>query len=50
MTRLTSLLSAGHEGLPAAGQERDRLFASDLNLDQIVNAVAGDRDERELIP
>jgi hypothetical protein len=49
MTRLTSLLSAGHEGLPAAGQERDRLFASDLNLDQIVNAVAGDRDERELI-
>ena len=49
MTGLTSLLSAGDAGQPADGQERDRLFVSDLNLDQIVSAVAGDRDERELI-
>ncbi len=30
-------------------QNGDRLFARDLNLDQIVAAVAGDRDERDLI-
>jgi DNA mismatch repair protein MutS len=30
-------------------QEADRSFASDLNLDQIVAAIAGDREERELI-
>ena len=38
---------------PAAGgagrQDEDRSFASDLNLDQIVAAIAGDREERDLI-
>ena len=33
----------------AAGQQEDRPFAADLNLDQIVAAVAGDREERDLI-
>lgn len=31
------------------GQNEDRCCARDLNLDQIVAAVAGDRDERDLI-
>jgi hypothetical protein len=30
-------------------QDEDRAFAPDLNLDQIVAAIAGDREERELI-
>lgn len=49
---LPSLLS----GAPTAGgavdaarQEEDRSWARDLNLDQIVAAVAGDREERDLI-
>ncbi len=29
--------------------EQDRSFASDLNLDQIVAAIAGDREQRDLI-
>jgi DNA mismatch repair protein MutS len=33
----------------AAEQDADRSFASDLNLDQIVAAIAGDREERDLI-
>jgi DNA mismatch repair protein MutS len=33
----------------AADQDADRSFARDLNLDQIVAAIAGDREERELI-
>ncbi len=33
----------------AGGQDEDRSFASDLNLDQIVAAIAGDREERDLI-
>jgi len=33
----------------AAEHDGDRAFARDLNLDQIVAAVAGDREERELI-
>ena len=34
----------------AAGeQDADRSFAPDLNLDQIVTAIAGDREERDLI-
>ncbi len=33
----------------AEGQDEDRSFASDLNLDQIVTAIAGDREERDLI-
>ena len=38
---------------PSAGgaseQDTDRSFAPDLNLDQIVAAIAGDREERDLI-
>ncbi len=33
----------------AGHRDEDRSFASDLNLDQIVAAVAGDREERDLI-
>jgi DNA mismatch repair protein MutS len=33
----------------ASEQDADRSFAPDLNLDQIVTAVAGDREERDLI-
>jgi len=33
----------------AGEQDADRSFAPDLNLDQIVAAVAGDREERDLI-
>ena len=33
----------------AEGQDEDRCFASDLNLDQIVAAIASDREERDLI-
>jgi DNA mismatch repair protein MutS len=40
------LLSAG---APAAGGDEDRSFARDLNLDQIVAAIAGDREESDLI-
>ena len=32
-----------------SGQDTDRSFVQDLNLDQIVAAVAGDREERDLI-
>jgi hypothetical protein len=40
------LLSAG---APPPGGTEDRSFARDLNLDQIVAAIAGDREERDLI-
>jgi DNA mismatch repair protein MutS len=43
-----SLLSGAPATQAAAGQE-DRSYARDLNLDQIVAAVAGDREERDLI-
>ncbi len=33
----------------AAGQDTDRSFAQDLNLDQIVAAIAGEREERDRI-
>jgi len=33
----------------AAGKNENRSWARDLNLDQIVSAVAGDREERDLI-
>jgi hypothetical protein len=46
-------LSLLFEEAPAArgaeGRDEDRSFASDLNLDQIVAAIAGDREERDLI-
>jgi len=45
----TSLLAEEATGLPAAGDRPDPALVSDINLDQIVAAVAGDREERELI-
>ena len=48
--RFPSLLFGGAPpGVGAAGQAADRSFAQDLNLDQIVAAIAGDREERDLI-
>jgi DNA mismatch repair protein MutS len=45
----SSLLSAGPAGVADGTDPADRAFVSDLNLDQIVGAVAGDREERQLI-
>jgi hypothetical protein len=48
--RYPGLLSeAASESRWAAEQDEDRSFTRDLNLDQIVAAVAGDREERGLI-
>ena len=45
-----SLLSEDAPAPRRAGeQHEDRLFARDLNLDQIVAAIAGEREERDLI-
>jgi DNA mismatch repair protein MutS len=44
-----SLLSEARAARIAAEQDEDRCWARDLNLDQIVAAVAGDREERDLI-
>ena len=33
----------------ARERDEDRSFARDLNLDQVVAAIAGDREERDLI-
>jgi len=44
------LLSAGAPAIGGTGgHDADRSFARDLNLDQIVMAIAGDREERDLI-
>jgi hypothetical protein len=44
------MLSVGALPVGSAGeQDADRSFARDLNLDQIVAAIAGDREERDLI-
>jgi DNA mismatch repair protein MutS len=45
----TSLLSAGPADQTADENEPDRAFAADLRLDQIVAAVAGDREVGDLI-
>jgi DNA mismatch repair protein MutS len=42
-------LLAGVPAAQAAVGEEDRSYARDLNLDQIVATVAGDREERDLI-
>ena len=44
-----SLLSADAGVSTIGGDQAVPAFASDLNLDQVVSAVAGDRDERGLI-
>jgi hypothetical protein len=44
-----SLLSGEPTGQDRAEQQADHVIVSDLNLDQIVDAVADDREERELI-
>jgi DNA mismatch repair protein MutS len=52
---LMAQLASGSPGLLSAGQPTsgdtgdDRSFARDLNLDQIVAAIAGDREQRDLI-
>jgi DNA mismatch repair protein MutS len=47
--RFASLLSEKVTELPADGSIADRPFLSDLNFDQVVRSVAGDREEHELI-
>lgn len=44
-----SLLSANGRDEELGTEPADRSFASDLNLDQVVTSVAGDREERDLI-
>jgi DNA mismatch repair protein MutS len=47
--KFASLLSEKATELPADGGVADRPFLSDLNFDQVVRSVAGDREEHELI-
>ncbi|MHB1709854.1 MAG: MutS-related protein [Acidimicrobiales bacterium] len=47
--RFTSLLFDGSSRQTNAADHEDRSFASDLNLDQVVEMIAGDREERDLI-
>jgi DNA mismatch repair protein MutS len=47
--RFPSLLSQEPLTDQAADQDEDRSYARDLNLDQIVESVAEDREERDLI-
>jgi len=47
--RFASLLSEEVSGLPADGGDTDRPFLSDLNFDQVVASVAGDREEQKLL-
>jgi DNA mismatch repair protein MutS len=46
---LPSMLSEKPSASRPAGKNEDRSCARDLNLDQIVAAVAGDREQRDLI-
>lgn len=41
--------TAARRASKAGAHDEDRSFARDLNLDQIVAAIAGDREERDLI-
>jgi hypothetical protein len=45
----TSLLSETAADLPADTRKVDPAVLSDLNLDRVISAVAGDREERDLI-
>jgi DNA mismatch repair protein MutS len=49
LVAFTSLLSAQTDGRFLMREEADEAVASDLNLDRIVDAVAGDREGRDLI-
>jgi DNA mismatch repair protein MutS len=44
-----SLLSEDSSALPGGEEPADQSFVSDLNLDQVIAAVADDRDQQELI-
>jgi DNA mismatch repair protein MutS len=48
-TRFASLLSARPGVSGTRDRDEDRSFAADLNLDQVVAAVAGDREQRDFI-
>jgi DNA mismatch repair protein MutS len=43
------LLFVGAAGRSCAGDQADRAFVSDLHLDQIIDAAAGDREECDLL-
>ncbi|HUA28738.1 MAG TPA: hypothetical protein VMC03_07620 [Streptosporangiaceae bacterium] len=47
--QFVSLLDARAAGQPACGGAAEPTVMTDLNLDQIVTAVAGDREQRDLI-
>jgi DNA mismatch repair protein MutS len=47
--RFSGLLFPEVAGPGRSGNQRDRTVVSDLHLDQIVEAVAGDREERDLV-
>jgi DNA mismatch repair protein MutS len=49
MAAFTSLLDGQAAGPPAGGGGPDQAFMADLNLDQVVKAVASDREERDVI-
>ncbi|HTZ23507.1 MAG TPA: hypothetical protein VMC83_05895, partial [Streptosporangiaceae bacterium] len=49
MTSPSLLFREASEAREVGERDRDRSFARDLNLDQVVAAIAGDREERELI-
>jgi DNA mismatch repair protein MutS len=48
-TEFASLLSENGTELPVDGGALDQAVLSDLNFDQVIDSVAGNRDERELI-
>ena len=47
--RFTSLMFDESSGKAAVRRREDRSYASDLNLDQIVRAISGAREERDFI-
>ena len=47
--KFASLLSETASESPAGGGDADSSFLSDLNFDQVVDSVAGTREERQLI-
>jgi DNA mismatch repair protein MutS len=49
VTNPSLLFREASEAREVGEREEDRSFARDLNLDQVVAAIAGDREERDLI-